>query len=98
MCAVEAKRFDDVKDISDKALALKIYARQSHNPELEADMAEISLRAKRRMGELCSQLPKKQGVHTPSPALRRSDGETKEEILKQAGLTKQEASKYELLV
>jgi hypothetical protein len=95
----EAKSFDEVKDISDKALALKIYARQSHNPELEADMAEISLRAKRRMGELCVQLPKRQGARKDKlpPSGGGSSAPVKEDVLKEAGLSQQEASRCERL-
>jgi N6-adenosine-specific RNA methylase IME4 len=47
----EAASIDEVKDILDKAEAMRIYARQAKNTELEERAAVIRLRAKRRLGE-----------------------------------------------
>jgi hypothetical protein len=46
----EAHRMDEVKDISDKALALEIYARQALNTEAEDRCREIRQRAERKWG------------------------------------------------
>jgi N6-adenosine-specific RNA methylase IME4 len=48
----EAKAVDEVKDIRNKADALRLYWRQAKNREAEISMAEIRFRAERRIGEI----------------------------------------------
>ena len=49
---------DEAKDISDKWIALRDYAKRSINLELERTAAEIRIRAKRRIGEISKTLEK----------------------------------------
>lgn len=89
----ECRRVDDAKDIADKALALQTYARQANDPEMEAWVAEIRLRARRRVGELSAALDKapsgRASVSLPS------DGKSKTDALAAAGLSSSEAHRCE---
>lgn len=89
----EARNIDEAKDIADKALALQAYARQAKDPEMEAWVAEIRLRAKRRIGELSA------GLETNEHRLHdrgSSNGTpTKISTLTAAGISKTEAHRCE---
>lgn len=91
----EARRVDEVKDISDRAAALQAYARQRHDRELELWVAEIKLRAVRRIGELSAALetaPHGPGRGKSLPA----DGKPfKASVLKYAGISTSTAHRAE---
>lgn len=48
----EAKSVDEVKEFRNEAEAMRAYAKQAKNKQLETDAAEIRIRAERRIGEL----------------------------------------------
>ena len=68
----EAKAVDEVKQMRDKADAMRVYAKQANNKQLEVDAAEIRMRAERRVGELIQAQKETEGLNrgaagTPGP-------------------------------
>lgn len=60
---VAARTIDEVKDVRDKAEALRLYMRQAgESLEMQNDVAEIKLRAERRAGEILRDMEKAKGV------------------------------------
>ncbi len=88
----ECQDLDEIKDISDKMTALKLYAKQKGDTDMEFWIAEIKIRAARRMGELTMELETTQGARNE---LVPQGGRSKAKILKDAGISTQEASRCE---
>ena len=90
------KNIDEVKDIRDKASALKIYVRQAKESlEVQNNVCEIKLRAERRIGEFSRELPKEQGGITRFGSTHDGENQTKLYILKDAGINHHE--RYEII-
>lgn len=90
----DAKAVDEVKDIHDKAEAMRIYARQAKNSQLEADAWEIRKRAEDRLGALSSMLDKSGGGRNPQATLP-IEGKSKSAVLREAGISTSAANRYE---
>jgi N6-adenosine-specific RNA methylase IME4 len=85
----EARSIDEVKDIRDKADAMRAYARMANDTQLEMDAAELRLRAERRLGIMLSE--QKATIGLNRGRLRRgSDEEPRDErpTLSEIGIDK----------
>lgn len=94
----EAKAVDEVKSIHDKAEAMRAYAHQAKNKELEIDAGEIRMRAERRLGELIRQQKDTVGLNKGS-LLRGSEKEPRDNrpTLAAAGIDKKLSSRAQKL-
>ncbi|MDQ1831957.1 hypothetical protein [Massilia scottii] len=86
------RNVDDIKDIRDKSEAMRMYAKQANDTELEQWAAEIKLRAQRAIGEISAGLEKQK-----NQAALPSGGKSKSEALKDAGISTSTAHRYEQL-
>lgn len=90
-------RLDEVKDIRDRMEALKAYAKQAREGlEVQNNIAEVKIRAERRIGELSRELPThehrfNQAGHDDPPVT------TKTEALKDIGIARRIANRYEAI-
>jgi hypothetical protein len=92
----ECYKVDECKDWSDKMAALKSYARQAKNIDLERRLIEIRLRAERKAGEILKATEKAKGSpgnqHT-GPVASADQSKTLAEI----GVSKDQSSKWQQL-
>jgi 16S rRNA G966 N2-methylase RsmD len=88
----QAASIDEVKDIKDKAEAIRLYAQQQKDSALEQYAAQIKTRSMRRLGILSAELEKAENQHA-----RPTGGTGKREALKEAGLSKSTAHRCEKL-
>lgn len=100
----EARSVDEVKDIHDKAEAIRAYARQSKNKKLEMDAASIRIRAKRKLGELLKTTEKAVGTKRRKthailavPLEDRQNSSNPPKTYKQFGISKNLAARCQKL-
>jgi hypothetical protein len=65
-----AKAVDEVKKIHDVSAAMKAYARQAKDKQLEIDASEIRIRAERRLGEMIRAQKEGPGLADGGDAMR----------------------------
>lgn len=93
-----AASVDEAKDWADKAAALRAYARQAHNTDMEVQVAEIRLRALRRLGELSKELEKADQSERGQDGRFPTAGKTaKADTLREAGISTSAAHRCEQL-
>lgn len=91
----EAKSVDEAKDVRDKAEAMRAYARQAKNKQLETDAAEIRIRAERRLGQLIQAQKETVGLADGGDAMRArfQPGTEVRSTLSDAGIDKKLSSR-----
>lgn len=99
-----AHRVDEVKAIRDRAEAVRVYAKQAGDFELQNQAAEIRLRAERRAGQLLLEMEKNPGTRgegrprKDGTKSRRSSGTTAyPPKLEDIGVSKDQSSKWQRL-
>ena len=81
----EATSIDEVKDIRDKSEALRAYAHQAENRDMELDATEIRIRAERRLGEMIQE--QKETVGLNGGGRPKKTGAEEEPVLQQPTLS-----------
>jgi hypothetical protein len=99
----EARSVDEVKDIRDRAEAVRIYAKQAGDYEMQNWAAEIRLRAERRAGNLIAEMKKAKGSRNQlrgrdasGPRLERAPEDTVP-TLADLGISHDQSSKWQML-
>jgi len=99
-----AHRVDEVKAIRDKAEAVRVYAKQAGDFELQNQAAEIRLRAERRAGQLLLEMEKNPGTRGEgrprkdgTKVTRSSRATAYPPKLEDIGVSKDQSSKWQRL-
>lgn len=91
----EARRIDEVREIRNRAEALRAYGQQARDNELVFMAAEIKLRAERRAGELIVEMKAAHVLRTRGEPEYQSDG-TRKTTLREIGITRIQAHKWQI--
>jgi hypothetical protein len=83
-----AKRVDEVKKIRDVSIAMRAYARQAENLDMEADAVEIRMRATRRMDHMRQEQKETVGLNSGSRGVGTKVRVDKKPTLAEAGIGK----------
>jgi hypothetical protein len=89
----KAHTVDEVKDLRDKAEALRVYAKQAADIDMQNWAAEIRIRAERRAGELLKEMPKQHGARGAGKKVESPRATPLSEL----GITKTQSSKWQRL-
>ncbi len=94
-----AKSVDEVKQIRDKAEALRAYAKQAgESLDVQNDIAEIKLRAERRAGEIIREMPKAEAPAGPGRGHKNPverDDTLSAPRLSDLGISRDESSRWQ---
>jgi N6-adenosine-specific RNA methylase IME4 len=94
---IEAKTIDEVKSIKDQSEAMRAYAKQiGESLEVQNNIAEIKLRAERRIGQMLKEMPKNEGskgTGSNQYEVRLHDATTPK--LSDLGIEKHESSRWQ---
>lgn len=98
-------RVDEAKEIRNQAAALREYARQAGDTKSERKLAAIKVRAERMVGKLSAAI--EQAKRGPKPKTQENQSDelsrgaelnySKSQVLRDAGVTKQQAAQFERL-
>ena len=92
---VEAHSLDDLKDIRDKAEAIRLYyKRQRDSLDMQNKFAEITLRCARRMGEMLQDMEKQHGAR-PADTGSLSETPLLPPTLEELGINKSASSRWQ---
>ena len=91
----EAASLDEVKNVTDRLKAWEHYAKQAHNPELEANAWMIRKRAEDKLGELSLELEKAHKVGPGIDIQLPAGGKSKKDVLSSFGISTSAAQRYE---
>lgn len=93
----EASSIDELKDIRDKAEAIRLYAKKQKNAlDIQNNAAEVTLRCEKRMGELLTEMPKNPGGQAEHKSYQSHDATTSPK-LSDIGITKSDSSRYQAI-
>jgi hypothetical protein len=92
-----AHTVDEVKDIRDKAEALRAYAKQAKDIDMQNWAAEIRVRAERRAGEILLEMTKSGERDAGKGGDRKSQSHASTVKLSDLGISKDHASRWQRL-
>ena len=95
---MQATKIDEVKDIRDKAEAMRAYYRQaSESLEMQNQCAEIKLRAERRLGEMLGEMNKNPGGQAEHKSYLLHDVTTRNPTLPDLGIDRTQSYRWQTL-
>lgn len=98
----EAKAIDEVKQLHDVSAAMKAYAVQANDKQLEIDASEIRIRAERRLGEMIREQKESVGLQAGARGIGKPKSGVPEEYptiptLADAGISKKLSSRSQAI-